>query len=396
MFRNVQPAPPDPILGLSEAFKTDPHPDKINLGVGVYQDNQGVTPTLECVKEAERRLIAREMTKSYLSMEGLPKYGQHVQQLLFGDSKVIGDPSRARTVQSPGGTGALRVAADLIKKVFPTKRIWLSTPTWANHSNVFRAADVATESYPYFDADLSRLDIDGMLSGLADVPSGQVVLLHACCHNPTGIDPTIDQWRQIGTVLAQRDHLPLVDFAYQGFGDGLHDDAAGLVALMETVPELLVCSSFSKNFGLYRERVGALTILAGTVEAAENIISQAKACVRANYSNPPAHGAAIVETILSDAELRSGWEQELKGMRDRVNGMRKLFVATMKAKGAERDYSFIQEQRGMFSFSGMSAKQVDELREKFSIYIVRSGRINVAGMTPANMDRLCEAIVSVL
>ena len=396
IFDNVQPAPPDPILGLTEAFKKDSNPNKINLGVGVYQDDHGATPTLECVKEAERRLVASESTKSYLSMDGLPNYGRHVQQLLFGHRKETVDLSHARTLQSPGGTGALRVAADVIKKAFPMKHIWLSTPTWANHPNVFRAAGVATDNYPYFDAASSRLDIDGVLSGLAEIPPGQVVLLHACCHNPTGIDPTTEQWRQIAAVLAQRNHLPLVDFAYQGFGEGLENDASGLIVLMESVPELLICSSFSKNFGLYRERVGALTIVADTREAAQNMLSQAKACVRANYSNPPAHGAAIVETVLSDDKLRSGWEQELKGMRDRINGMRTLFAATMKAKGADRDFSFIQDQRGMFSFSGLSADQVDKLREKYSIYIVRSGRINVAGMTPTNMDRLCEAIVSVL
>ena len=394
MFETIQAAPPDPILGLTEAFKKDANPDKINLGVGVYQDATGTTPVLGCVKEAERRLVDREASKSYLGIDGDAEYGDRVRNMMFGDD----DPyaGRAVTLQVPGGTGALRVAADFIHAMYPQARIWCSQPTWANHQNVFSAAAVSTESYPYFHAAENRLDIDSMLAALSTIPSGEVVLLHACCHNPCGIDPTADQWQQIAQVVAERGLLPLIDFAYQGFGIGLDEDAVGLRQLLATGTDALICSSFSKNFGLYRERVGALTAVAGTGEAAANTLSQLKKCVRANYSNPPAHGALIVNTVLSDAELRNQWVTELSAMRDRINGMRELFVETMHGKTDARDFSFINHQRGMFSFSGLSRVQVDELRSKHSIYIVGSGRINVAGMTPANMERLCSAVAEVL
>jgi aspartate/tyrosine/aromatic aminotransferase len=291
----------------------------------------------------------------------------------------------------------LRVAADFLKRKFPHSRVWHSRPTWANHPSIFQAADRLIDTYPYINGAQTGLDFDALLAGLQAIPPGDVVLLHACCHNPTGIDPTIDQWKQIAGVVAERKLLPLVDFAYQGFGDGLDADAAGLRELSRAVPELLACSSFSKNFGLYSERVGALTIVAGSRSAAEAALSHARVCVRVNYSNPPQHGAAIVATVLGDADLRKQWVLELDAMRDRIHLMRNRFVEQMRARTAKRDFSFLRQQRGMFSYSGLTPMQVDELRTKHAVYIVtQGGRINVAGMTDDNLPRLCDAITAVL
>lgn len=401
MFETLDMAPPDAILGLGEAFQKDSNPHKINLSVGVYKDAGGQTPVLRCVKEAERLLLASESSKSYLSIDGLPAYARCVQELLFnpsgGGEHEILSSRRAVTVQTPGGTGALRVAADLLQKKFPGVRVWFSKPTWANHQSIFIAAGLKAETYPYIDSAGQSLDFVALLVALGQIPAGDVVVLHACCHNPTGIDPTPGQWKQIADVIHQRKLLPLVDFAYQGFGDGLDEDAAGLDELCRPGSELLICSSFSKNFGLYSERVGALTIVAASPQAAQAALSHAKTCVRVNYSNPPQHGAAVVATVLGDAALRAQWEQELADMRGRINGMRTLFVDTMQRKAPGRDFKFIARQRGMFSFSGLTPVQVDELRSKYSIYVVGAGgRMNVAGMTESNMDRLCDAIADVL
>lgn len=396
MFETVTAAPPDAILGLTEAFKKDPRPNKVNLSVGVFKDEQGRTPVLKCVKEAERRLLDSESTKTYLSIEGTPEYGRAVRELMFGSDHEIVRSGRACTTQCPGGTGALRVAADFLKKLFPSATVWFSTPTWPNHQSIFRSAGLNVASYPYFDAARNGLDFDGMQSALCSVAAGDVVCLHGCCHNPSGVDPTPEQWSTIADVLTQRGALPLLDFAYQGFGRGLNEDAVGLLTLARPGAELLVASSFSKNFGLYNERVGALTLVAKDAVAAENSLSQIKTCIRTNYSNPPAHGGAIVSTVLGDAALRQQWESELATMRDRINGMRQLFQQTMESRKTGRDWSFITRQTGMFSFSGLKPEQVDALREKHGIYFVRDGRINVAGMNAASMDRLCDAIVSVL
>jgi aspartate/tyrosine/aromatic aminotransferase len=396
MFETVKTAPADPILGLTEAFNKDPNPDKINLSVGVYKDGSGKTPVLATVKEAERRLLEDEKTKSYLPMPGDPTYGSLVQKLMFGESHGIVTDGRGATAHCPGGTGALRVAGDYVRKLHPGSAIWLSDPTWANHPTVFGAAGLEVKTYAYRDAATNGLNFNAMMESLEKVPAGDVVLLHGCCHNPTGIDPTPEQWLQIGELLTRRGALPLVDFAYQGLADGIDEDAAGLRALCERVDQLLISSSFSKNFGLYRERTGALTIVGSTADQAQTVMSQLKLVIRANYSNPPAHGGGIVTIVLQDPELRARWEEEVSEIRDRINGMRRLFVETLKAKGVRRDFSFIIDQRGMFSFSGLTKDQVEELREKHAIYIVGSGRINVAGMTEANMDRLCEAIASVL
>jgi aspartate/tyrosine/aromatic aminotransferase len=396
MFQTMEMAPPDAILGLTEAFKQDTNPNKINLSVGVYQDSSGKTPILEVVKEAEARLLNEELNKSYLGIDGLPAYGAQVRAMLFGEEHPLVTANRAVTAQTPGGTGALRVAADFLKQKVGTGRIWCSKPTWANHPSVFKAAGLQVETYPYLDQSGTRLDFDAMISAVKRIPAGDAICLHACCHNPTGVDPSVNQWREIGEVVQQQGVLPLVDFAYQGFADGLEEDASGLRMLTELCPEMLICSSFSKNFGLYGERVGAMTAVADSEEAARVVLSHVKICIRTNYSNPPKHGGAIVATVLNDVELRAKWVVELAEMRERIRNMRQLFVDTLQAKGVERDFSFIPKQRGMFSFSGLTPVHVDALRNQYSIYIVGSGRINVAGMTEANMDLLCDSIKAVL
>ena len=396
MFEQFTPAPPDAILGLTEAFKKDPNPKKVNLGVGIYKDAQGRTPILASVKRAEERILQEENTKNYLSIDGSPEYGAAVQELLFGADHEIIRSNRSITAQAPGGTGALRVAADFIATMFPGARVWLSDPTWPNHPSVFKAAGLTTAVYPYFDAANNGVAFAAMLAAIKQIPASDVVLLHGCCHNPTGADLSLAQWQEVAAVVAERKLLPLVDFAYQGFGDGLDDDAAGLRALCTQVDELLIASSFSKNFGLYNERVGALTLVARNADAAEKALGHIKIAIRANYSNPPAHGAAVVTTVLRDPALRAQWEAEVTEMRERINTMRHLFVETLNEKGVTRDFSFIANQRGMFSFSGLTPEHVKALREKHGVYIVGSGRISVAGMTEGNMDYLCTAIADVL
>ena len=397
MFENLEVAPPDAILGIAEAFKADPNPDKINLSVGVYKNASGSTPILKCVKEAERRLLEEEQSKGYLSIDGLVDFRQHALELLLGAGHEAITASRAVSVQTPGGTGALRVAADFLKQKLPNSRIWCSRPTWVNHPKVFAAADRQVETYNYIDAAGTGLDFSAMRESLQQIRPGDVVLLHGCCHNPTGIDPTPQQWKQIGDIIHERQLLPLIDFAYQGFGSGLEEDATGLREVVRPGTEAIICSSFSKNFGLYSERVGAMTLVAPSSESAQAALSHAKVAVRTNYSNPPQHGAAIVACVLADAELRSTWEAELAEMRRRISAMRELFVEKMTTESPDHDFSFIARQRGMFSFSGLTPVQVDELKSKHSVYVVTAGgRINVAGITEQNVDRLCSAIAAVL
>lgn len=396
MFEHIQAAPADPILGLNDAYKNDQNPNKINLGVGVYKDEQGNTPILKAVKQAEERLLAKESTKSYLSIEGAPAYRSAVQKLLFGEDHNIITKQLAQTAHTPGGTGALRVAAEFIKKHLPEATIWVSNPTWANHQSVFQSVGLEVGSYAYYDANNKSLDFEAMLASLSQVPEGDVVLLHGCCHNPTGVDPTPEQWYQLAKLCNKQGFLPLFDFAYQGFGQSLTDDAKGLRTFLDHVSEMLIASSFSKNFGLYNERVGALTIVCDTTEQAETTFTQVKRCIRTNYSNPPSHGSAVVAEILNDPELYALWESELADMRTRIHEMRGLFVNTLRAKGVSQDFSFISQQQGMFSFSGLTPDQVAQLRKDFGIYIVGSGRISVAGMTHDNMEPLCNAIAAIL
>lgn len=396
MLEKIQAAPPDPILGLTEAFKNDPNPRKINLGVGVYKDENGLTPVLNSVKQAEERILAAEKSKSYLPIDGAPAYTNAVQEMLFGAGHALPTSGRVVSAQAPGGTGALRVAADFLAVQMPGATVWVSDPTWPNHPGIFQSAGLKVATYPYFDKNTNGVAFDALLSALEQIPAGDVIVLHGCCHNPTGVDLSVAQWRQVSSALAARQVLPLIDFAYQGFAEGLEEDAVGLRTVCEDHGEVLVASSFSKNFGLYNERIGALTLVGANADAAQAALSHIKRCIRSNYSNPPAHGGAVVSTVLGDADLRALWEREVAEMRDRINSMRHLFVETLNEKGAQQDFSFIARQRGMFSFSGLNPAQVQALREKYGIYIVGSGRINVAGMSAANMDYLCEAIVDVL
>ncbi len=396
MFERIEPAPSDPILGLTEAFRADPNPKKINLSVGVYQDSTGKTPILESVRQAGKLVLERQKTMSYLPIPGSPAFAAAVQRLMFGEGHEVETSGRAATSHTPGGTGALRVVADLIHQQMPKATVWLTQPTWPNHPQIFAAAGVATKSFPYFDPKTNALAFEEAVAAIKKMPAGDVVLLHGCCHNPTGIDPTPEQWKKLADAVFSSGILPLLDFAYQGFADGIAEDAVGLKAFARPGAELIVCSSFSKNFGLYCERVGALTVVAADKKAADTVQSQVKACIRANYSNPPAHGAELVTTVLGEPALRREWEGEVAQMRERINGMRQLLVKTLQAKGVPGDYSFITRQRGMFSFSGLTPEQVKALKEKYAIYVVGSGRINVAGITSENVGPLCEAIAAVV
>ena len=399
MFEQVQPAPPDAILGLSEAFALDRNSDKINLAVGVYKDEHGRTPVLECVKEAERRILANETSKGYRPIEGSPDYAARVQRLLLGEGHALLDARRVATAHTPGGTGALRVAGDYLAANHSRPTVWLSEPTWPNHPSIFEAAGLSLQRYAYFHPQRNTLDFRAMLADLQRVDRGDVVLLHGCCHNPTGVDPTLDQWREIASVLAERGALPLIDFAYQGLGDGLDEDAAGLRALLDVVDEAVICSSFSKNFGLYNERVGAMTVVAASSDAADAVLSQVKTVIRRNYSNPPAHGGSIIATIFADESLTQAWHHELAAMRERINTMRAALTRGLDGRGVQlspEGNAFIERQRGMFTMTGLTRLQVQQLRDRHAIYVVGSGRINVAGLTPANLPRLCDALAAVM
>lgn len=394
-LKDLPLAPADAILGLTEDFKRDPNPQKINLGVGVYKDSAGRTPVLESVQQAEKALLTESTTRNYLPIDGDPAFRDAVIDLVFGESWRSAK-RRIYSAHTPGGTGALRVTADFIKFALPGARVWLTNPTWPNHPQVFQAAGLEVSSFPWFDSSSNSLDFEGALRALEQVPAGDVVVLHGCCHNPTGADPSPSQWRSIASLISERGLIPVMDFAYQGFGDGLEEDAEGVRAVAEKSDFTIICSSFSKNFGLYSERVGAVSFVAPDEDAAARIGSQVKRVIRANYSNPPEHGGAIVRRVLTDDALASLWRQEVAQMRSRINNMRSLFVETLREIGVRQDFSFIENQKGMFSFSGLTKPQVEQLKERHSIYIVGSGRISVAGMSETNMNRLCNAIADVL
>ncbi|MDO4879208.1 MAG: amino acid aminotransferase [Neisseria sp.] len=395
-FDKIEAAPADPILGLGEAFKAETRSNKVNLGIGVYKDAQGNTPIPKAVKAAETRLLADENSKNYLTIDGVAAYNAETQKLLFGaDSEIIAS-KRAKTVQSLGGTGALRIAAEFVKRQTGAKNVWISAPTWPNHNAIFQAVGINIRDYRYYDKASHGLDWDGLIADLSQAEAGDVVLLHGCCHNPTGIDPTPEQWDELAKMSAEKGWLPLFDFAYQGFAHGLEEDAYGLRSFAKSNKELLVASSYSKNFGMYNERVGAFTVVAADADAANRALSQVKSIIRTLYSNPPSHGGNTVAMVLQDAELRAQWVAELDEMRERIKEMRQKFVDLLKEKGAKQDFGFIVKQNGMFSFSGLSAEQVDRLKDEFAIYAVRSGRINVAGITADNIGYLCESIVKVL
>ena len=389
-------APADPILGLTESFKADRHPDKINLGVGVYQNASGQTPVLKAVKQAEKILLETETSKSYLAIPGLPALAKHTQDLLFGIGHSIITEDRAKTAQTPGGTGALRVAADFLKRARPNTTIWLSDPSWSNHDTIFEAAGLPVKHYRYYNRASQTLDGEGFMADLEEVAEGDVLILHGCCHNPSGIDFDQAAWEAIAEQAITKNLICLVDFAYQGFGKSLEEDRQGLHILLNRGLSLLVASSYSKNFGLYNERIGAITIVEESANEAVNTFSHIQAAIRAIYSSPPAHGGKIVSVILDHADLRVLWTQEVEEMRARIQAMRQAFVPGMNGRQSAVDFDFINHQKGMFSFSGLSQQQVLKLREDNHIYIVGSGRINLAGITLANIDPLCDAITEVL
>ncbi len=390
------PAPPDAILGLTEAFKADPRPNKISLAAGVFVDEAGRTPVLETVIEAERRLAAAAGTKLYRPIDGEQAYRDLVRDLVLGAGHEAVTSGRAVATQTPGGTGGLRVAADFLRQTGSGVTLWMSEPTWPNHPQMFAAAGFRVRTYPYTDETGRRIDEAAMLGALSDAAPGDVVLLHGACHNPTGVDPSPELWRRIGDLIAERGLLPLVDLAYQGFGDGLAEDAAGLMELVRPGAELLVSTSFSKTFSLYAERVGALIVIARDAAAAASAQSHVKIAIRVNYSNPPAHGADIVRTILADADLRARWEVELAAMRNRIKSNRAALVAALESRSIPGDWSGIATQRGMFALLGLSAAQVARLKDEFAVYVVGRGRINVAGLTAANLDPFADAVAAVI
>ncbi len=395
MFGRLKALPADPILGLLAKYREDVNPNKIDLGVGVYKNEAGHTAILNCVKKAEKHRLDTEDTKVYIGPTGSALFNEEMSKLIFGHHKVLLE-NRARTFSTPGGTGALRVAAEFINSCKAGTTIWVSNPTWANHTAVFEAAGLTVKTYPYYDYENKTLDFDGMLAQLKQVSSDDVVLLHACCHNPSGMDLTNEQWQQVVEVTKGVGFTPLIDMAYQGFGAGLDEDAYGLRLMAENVKEMIVCSSCSKNFGLYRERIGACTLIAETSNSADLVASVLAYVIRGIYSMPPAHGAAIVETILSSQELTSEWHSELKEMRDRINGNRQLLVDKLVENGVTRDFSFIARQSGMFSFLGITPEQVQQLQDEYSIYMVGSSRMSIAGIANRNVDYLAQSIAKVL
>jgi aspartate/tyrosine/aromatic aminotransferase len=390
------PAPPDPILGLAEIFRGDPRPGKINLTSGVFVDESGTTPILPTVVEAERRLAAAAGTKLYRPIDGEVAYRELVRALALGEGHEAIASGRALATQTPGGTGGLRVAADLLRQTGSGQTLWMSEPTWPNHPQLFAAAGFKVRTYPYTDPGGRRIEGEAMIDALGQASPGDVVLLHGCCHNPTGVDPSPELWRRIGDVVEERRLLPFVDLAYQGFGDGLAEDAAGLRELLRPGAELIVSTSFSKTFSLYAERVGALIVVARNARDAEAAQTNVKAAIRTNYSNPPAHGADVVRTILADPELRARWEQELAAMRNRINANRGDLVEALDARRIPGDWSGIADQRGMFALLGLSKAQVDRLRDEHAVYVVGAGRINVAGFTSSNLRPFADALATVL
>lgn len=396
MFNSLIAMPADPILGLLTQYREDSHPQKVDLGVGVYKDPTGVTPILSCVKKAEKFRLDTETTKVYIGPTGSPQFNTLMTELAFGADHSAISANRIRTVSTPGGTGALRVAGDFIKRCNPNAVLWVSDPTWANHIGLFEAAGITVKTYPYYDYDSKSLKFDEMLAALSQVSPDDVVLFHACCHNPSGMDLTTDQWDKVVALTKDQGFTPLIDMAYQGFGDGVDIDAYGVRHMAAAVDNMILCSSCSKNFGLYRERIGSCSVIAkdaNTVNIAQSVLLYVVRCL---YSMPPAHGAAIVETILGSAELTQEWLDELKVMRDRINGNRAILVDKLKANGVDRDFSFIARQKGMFSFLGVNPEQVARLQKEFSIYMVGSSRISIAGISEDNVDYLAQSIAKVL
>jgi len=395
LFSAIEMAPRDPILGITEAFNADTNTAKINLGVGVYYDDKGKVPLLECVQKAEAKLMEQPTPRTYLPIEGLAAYDKAVQELVFGADSPVIQEKRALTVQAIGGTGALKIGADFLKRFLPSSDVYISDPSWENHRALFESAGFTVHNYAYYDAGTRGVNFDGMLAALTSMPAGSIVVLHACCHNPTGADLTQDQWDQVIAAVQAGNLVPFLDMAYQGFANGIDEDGAVVRRFAATGMAMLVSNSFSKSFSLYGERVGALSIVATTSEEAARVLSQLKRVVRTNYSNPPTHGGKVVATVLATPELRKLWEEELAGMRVRIREMRGAMVEKLKAKAPGHDFEFVREQVGMFSYSGLTKEQVGKLRDE-SIYAVDTGRICVAALNSTNIDRVVDAIAKVL
>ena len=396
MFENLKPVAIDPILGLMVAFKADNRAEKIDLGVGVYQDDRGRTPVMASVKQAESRLMELETTKSYQGMAGDPDYNQRMMELLLGKDHSILSTGRVKSIQAPGGSGALRVGAEVIRRARPESKLWVGMPTWPNHIPLLGSAGFDIKQYPYYDVDARQVDTDKMMEALRQVPVGDLVLLHGCCHNPTGADLTNEQWDSIADLALERGFIPFIDTAYQGLGNGLDQDAYGMRMMAERLPEVIIASSCSKNFGLYRERTGSITFIAETSEQADIVVSQAMSTARSIYSMPPAHGALLVSMVLGDPQLRSQWEAELEEVRLRIKSMRNLLCDSLENNAAGMDFSHIKRQNGMFSFLGITTPQLERLRTEFGIYIVSSTRINLAGVNSNNIEYLTQSLLTVL
>jgi aromatic-amino-acid transaminase len=396
LFSAVEMAPRDPILGLNEAFNADPRTTKVNLGVGVYTTEEGRIPLLRAVAEAETILTAAHAPRGYLPIEGIAAYDQAVQTMLFGQGSELLQQGRVITTQAIGGTGALKVGADFLKRLLPDATVAISDPSWENHRALFESAGFPVRNYRYYDAFSNGVNRGGLLEDLKNLPARSIVVLHACCHNPTGVDLTLDDWKAVLEILREREHVPFLDIAYQGFGDGIEQDAEAVRLFAQSDLTFFVSSSFSKSFSLYGERVGALSIVTGSQEETGRVLSQVKRVIRTNYSNPPTHGASVVATVLNSPELRAMWEAELGEMRERIRGMRMAMVEQLAALGAKRDFSFVAEQRGMFSYSGLTTEQVERLKSEFAIYAVGTGRICVAALNQRNLPAVTQAIAAVL
>ena len=396
LFDAVEMAPRDPILGLNEQFNADPNPAKVNLGVGVYTDENGKLPLLACVKAAEAQLVEAARARGYLPIDGIAAYDKAVQGLVFGEGSPLVAAGRVATVQALGGTGGLKVGADFLKKLNPTAKVLISDPSWENHRALFTNAGFVVESYPYYDADKQGVNFNAMLAALNGAAVGTVVVLHACCHNPTGYDITAPQWDAVIEAVKARKLVAFLDMAYQGFGDGITEDGAVIGRFVQSGVDFFVSTSFSKSFSLYGERVGALSVVCESKDEAARVLSQLKIAIRTNYSNPPTHGAQVVASVLTTPALRAQWEQELAGMRNRIKSMRGALVEQLKAAGVKRDMSFITTQRGMFSYSGLTKPQMERLRSEFGVYGVDSGRICVAALNEKNIGYVSESIAKVL
>ena len=396
LFNNVEMAPRDPILGINEQFVADLRPNKVNLGVGVYFDDDGRLPLLDCVREAEHHMMEAPKARGYLPIDGMAAYDNAVKNLVFGAASEPVASGRVATVQGLGGTGGLKIGADFLKRLNPQAKILISDPSWENHRALFTQAGFTVETYPYYDAPRRAIDFDGMLGALSAAPAGTIAVLHACCHNPTGYDLTPDQWEQVVEVVKQQRLVPFLDMAYQGFAQGISDDGLAVHKFVAAGLECFVATSFSKSFSLYGERVGALSVLCADKEQTARVLSQLKVMIRTNYSNPPIHGAMVVAMVLDTPKLRARWEEELKQMRERIKLMRQRFVQQLNAAGVTQDMSFITAQVGMFSYSGLSREQMVRLREEFGVYGTDSGRMCVAALNSHNIDHVSESVAQVL